>query len=230
MKRINFALVCLSAAILSGCEALHPPVAGTDPDYAPTYPTTPDPKELRRESGAIYSYETALPLFETPRARHSGDILTVFLVERTDAQKNATTTQKKNDAEKITNKLFLGRPISLGSGYSMDFDLDNQRQFTGDAKSLQNNRLAGSISVTVSKVLANGNMIVQGEKWIQINQGKEYVRLSGVVRPQDIRADNSINSDRIANARISYGGTGQINNTNAQGWLARILWGPLFPT
>ncbi len=124
----------------------------------------------------------------------------------------------------------MGRPISLGSGYSMDFDLDNQRQFNGEGRSIQNNKLAGSISVTVAKVLANGNMVVQGEKWVRINQGNEFVRLSGIVRPQDIKADNTITSDRIANARISYGGTGQINNTNAQGWLSRILWGPLFPT
>lgn len=230
MKLLHSIIFCLSFILLSGCEALNPPAPGKNPDYAPTYPTTPDPKELRKVSGAIYSNETALPLFETPRARHPGDILTVFLVERTDAQKNTTTTQKKNDSTQVTNKLFLGRPISLGSGYSMDFDLDNERKFTGDARSIQNNRLAGSISVTVAKVLANGNMVVQGEKWVRINQGNEFVQLSGIVRPQDIRADNSLNSDRVANARISYGGTGQFNNTNAQGWLSRFLWGPLFPT
>ncbi len=230
MKLLNCVMAGYVACLLSGCEALYPPAPGINPDYAPTYPVTPDPKQLRRTSGAIYSNETALPLFETPRARHPGDILTVFLVENTDAQKNATTTQKKNEAVKITNKAFLGRPISLGSGYSLDFDLDNQRQFTGEGRSIQNNRLAGSISVTVTKVLANGNMMIQGEKWIHINQGKEYVQLSGIVRPPDIRADNTITSDRVANARISYGGTGQVNNTNAQGWLSRFLWSPLFPT
>lgn len=230
MKIFNYAVTGLILTLLSGCEALNPPAPGLNPDYAPTFPSSPDPKELRKVSGSIYSNETALPLFETPRARHPGDILTVFLIERTDAQKNATTTQKKNDQIQVTNKLFLGRPIALGSGYSMDFDLDNQRKFTGDAKSVQNNRLAGSISVTVSKVLPNGNMLVQGEKWVRINQGNEFVQLSGIVRPQDIKADNSILSDRIANARISYGGTGQVNNTNAQGWLARFIWGPLFPT
>lgn len=228
----TFKVIAVGCAIvlLSGCEALHPPAPGNSPDYAPTYPTTPDPKELKRGSGAIYSYETALPLFETPRARHSGDVLTIFLIENTNAQQNATTNQKKNETDKVTNKLFLGRPISLGSGYSMDFDLDNQRQFTGEGKTVQNNRLAGNISVTVSKVLANGNLVVQGEKWIQINQAKEYVQLSGIVRPRDIRPDNSVTSDRVANARISYGGVGQINNANAQGWFARFLWSPFFPT
>ena len=230
MRLSNWAVITVIGILLSGCEALHPPAPGENPDYAPTYPDTPDPKQLKKVSGSIYSPETALPLFETPRARHPGDLLTVFLVENTNAQKNAATTEKKNDQEQIVNATFLGRPISLGSGYNMNFNLNNQRQFTGQGQSLQNNQITGSVSVTVAKVLPNGNLVVQGEKWIRINQGKEFVQLSGIVRPQDIKADNSITSDRVANARISYGGTGQVNNTNAQGWLSRILWGQLFPT
>lgn len=230
MRLINCLTVGLMMSLLSGCELLNPPVQGKDPDYAPTYPASPDPKQLRKESGAIYSPETALPMFETARARHEGDILTVYLIENTNATKNATLQQMKNDTNVVTNSTFLGRPIELGGGYSMDFNLNNQRQFNGSAQAVQNNKLAGSISVTVAKVLANGNLVVQGEKWVKINQGEEYVRLSGIVRPQDIKGDNSISSDRVANARIAYGGTGQVNNTNAQGWLARIMWGPLFPT
>ncbi|CAM2787626.1 flagellar basal body L-ring protein FlgH [Legionella worsleiensis] len=230
MNALRLAVTTMIVVCLSGCEALKPPAPGADPDFAPTYPATPDPKELKRASGAIYSSETALPLFETPRARHPGDILTVLLVERTDAQKNASTIQKKNDEELVDNSIFLGRPINLGAGYNTNFDLSNQRKFTGDARAIQNNRLAGSISVTVTRLLPNGNMMVQGEKWVRINQGNEFVQLSGIVRPQDIKADNSITSDRVANARISYGATGQMNNTNAQGWFARILWSPLFPT
>ncbi len=230
MKLLKVTITCMLVQLLSGCEALYPPAPGKDADYAPTYPVTPDPKELRKVTGAIYNAETIVPLFETYRARHAGDILTVFLVENTNAQQNTTTTQKKNDQETSTNSKFLGRAIRLGAGYNFDFDLSNQRQFTGEGKSVQNNRLLGNISVTVSKVLANGNLVVQGEKWIRINQAKEFVQVSGIVRPRDIRSDNSINSDRLANARISYGGVGQTNSTNAQGWLSRILWGPLYPT
>ncbi|TAL59732.1 MAG: flagellar basal body L-ring protein FlgH [Legionella sp.] len=230
MKLLKVTLTGMAIMLLSGCEALLPPAPGRNPEFAPTYPATPDPKELRKESGAIYSAETVLPLFETPRARHAGDILTIFLVEKTDAQKAATTTQTKEDTQKVVNTAFLGRPIALGSGYSMDFDLSDKRKFTGDGQSKQNNRLDGSLSVTVSRVLPNGNLVIQGEKWIRINQGNEFVQISGIVRPQDIKADNSVSSNRVANARISYGGTGQVNNTNAQGWLARFMWGPLFPT
>lgn len=220
----------LIVSMLTACEAILPPYPGTDPNYAPTYPASPDPKQIRHVNGAIYNAETALPLFETPRARHVGDILTVHLIERTDAQKRAITRGRKNDKTQVVNKLVMGRPVALGSGYSFDFDLDAERQFNGEGQEVQNNKLAGDISVTVSKVLPNGNMVIQGEKWVRINQGSEFIKLSGIVRPQDIRPDNSITSDRVADARMSYGGVGQLNNMNAQGWLARFVWSPLFPT
>lgn len=220
-------LSCVMA--LSGCETLHPPAPGANPQYAPTYPVGPDPKDSRYVQGSIYNADTALPLFETPRARHAGDIVTVILMEKTDAKKQAKSRGTKNEVDNIVNKTFLGRPIALGGGYSFDFDLNAQRNFTGEGESSQNNKLAGSISVTVAKVLPNGNMVIQGEKWIRINQGNEFIQLSGIIRPQDIQPDNTISSDRVANARISYGGTGQVNNANVQGWAAKILWSPLFP-
>jgi len=226
IKKIMF---CISLSLgLVGCEALFPPVPGVDPAYAPTYPAPPDPKTSRYVKGAVYNAETALPLFETPRARHVGDIVTVVLVEKTDAKKQATTRSRKNDKIDISMDTFAGRPINLGGAYNLDFDLEARRQFDGDGQSIQNNKLAGSISVTVSKVLSNGNMLVQGEKWVRINQGNEFVRLSGIIRPQDIRPDNTVTSDRVANAKIAYGGTGQLNDTNAQGWFSRFLWSPLF--
>jgi len=216
-------------ALLGGCETLSPPSAGKDPDYAATYPTSPNPKAQRYVHGAIYNPETSLPLFETPRARHVGDILTIRLMENTQGQKRATSRQRKNDTIEITNDTVFGRPVNLGHNYNFDFDIETKRQFDGEGQSLQNNQLTGSISVTVAKVLSNGNLVVQGEKWVRINQGKEFIRLAGIVRPVDINPDNSVSSDRVANAKISYGGVGQVNNTNAQGWFSRILWGPLFP-
>lgn len=227
MKRS--AIMIMGILGLSGCEMFNPPQVGTDTRYSPTYPVTPSPQESRYVAGGIYNQETVLPLFETPRARHPGDILTIILVEKTNAEKKTKTQQQKNDKINAKNTAFFGRPIKLGSGYSMDFDLSNKRDFNGQGESKQSNQLNGSISVTVSNVLPNGNMLIQGEKWIRINQGNEYVRLSGIVRPQDIRPDNTLLSDRIANANIAYGGTGQINNANVQGWFSKIVWGPWWP-
>jgi flagellar L-ring protein precursor FlgH len=230
MKKFIGVLTSMSLLLLGGCEVLNPPAPGKDINYAPTYPTTPDPKELHKVNGAIYNSETAVSLYETSRARRVGDILTVVLVENTNATQNAKTTQTKNDQEMMANPVFLGRPISLGGGYSMDMSLSNNRAFTGEGKTTQYNQLAGKLSVTVAKVFSNGNLMVQGEKWVRVGQAKEYVQVSGIVRPRDIGTDNAISSDRIANARISYGGVGQIDATNAQGWFSRFIWGPLAPT
>jgi len=219
----------LSSILLAGCETLNPPDPGKNPAFAPTYPVPMDPKVSQHPQGGIYNVDNAVALFETPRARHAGDILTILLEERTDAQKKATTKGKKNDDATIVNPTILGRPVDFGAGYNFGFGTNSQRNFNGEGESKQNNQLTGSISVTVSKVLANGNLLVQGEKWIRINQGNEYVRLSGIVRPQDIKPDNTINSSRVANARIAYSGTGQVANSNTQGWFSKILWAPFFP-
>ena len=72
-------------------------------------------------------------------------------------------------------------------------------------------------------VLANGNLLVQGEKWIHINQGEEFVRLKGIVRTMDIRPDNTISSERIADAQIQYSGDSTLNDANEMGWLAKFF-------
>jgi len=83
--------------------------------------------------------------------------------------------------------------------------------------------------VTVVEVLANGNLVVQGEKWININQGEEYIRLRGIVRPSDISPDNTIASVRVANAQIQYSGDGSLADANEQGWLAKFFNSPWMP-
>ncbi|MFW6342307.1 MAG: flagellar basal body L-ring protein FlgH, partial [Halothiobacillaceae bacterium] len=107
--------------------------------------------------------------------------------------------------------------------------LGGERSFDGSGNASQENSLDGQITVTVARVLPNGNLIVRGEKFLGINQGTEFVRVSGIVRPQDIGSDNTIDSTRIADARISYGGQGIINDANNMGWLARFFNSPIFP-
>ncbi len=222
--------VCMIPLLLTGCGSLKQPSPG-DKEWAPTYPIDPNTGK-HSKSGAIYNPNTAISLFETPRASRVGDVLTILLVENTQAQKRQETRSQKNDDATITNPTLLGNPVSLGGlgqGYNMGFTTDSERQFTGQTESRQNNVLTGSISVTVSRVLANGNLVVRGEKWIHINQGKEFIRLTGIVRSQDIAPDNTVGSDKVANARISYSAKGQDNNSNSMGWFSKILWSSFFP-
>jgi flagellar L-ring protein precursor FlgH len=89
--------------------------------------------------------------------------------------------------------------------------------------------LQGAIAVQVAKVLPNGNLVVQGEKWIKLNQGDEFIQLRGIIRPEDISPLNTIPSSLVADARISYGGTGIIEEANTPGWLTRFFTSPLNP-
>ena len=79
------------------------------------------------------------------------------------------------------------------------------------------------------EVLANGYLVVRGEKRIGINQGNEYIRLSGIVRPIDIDEDNTVLSTRLADPTIVYVGDGAVAESNAMGWLARFFISSLFP-
>jgi flagellar L-ring protein precursor FlgH len=95
--------------------------------------------------------------------------------------------------------------------------------FDGEGQSTQGNSLAGSLTVTVTEVQSNGNLVVQGDKTLKLNQGDEFVHVSGVVRRADIATDNTVTSDKVADAHISYSGKGVINSANSMGWLARFF-------
>jgi flagellar L-ring protein precursor FlgH len=106
---------------------------------------------------------------------------------------------------------------------------EQQTDFTGTAASTQQNTLQGAITVVVQEVLPNGLLRVQGEKSLYLNQGEEMIRLAGYVRAADVDADNRVSSQRIANARIAYAGSGALADANNAGWLTRFFASPWMP-
>jgi flagellar L-ring protein precursor FlgH len=157
-----------------------------------------------------------------------GDIITVVLTERTQSSKSSST-----DTDKSTN-IGMGVPNVLGQdltllGNPLSASMNSTGGFEGEGSSDMSNSLDGNITVTVHQVMPNGAMLVRGEKWLTLNQGDEYIRVSGLVRPQDIGPDNSVESTRMADARITYSGTGATHDANVMGWLARFFISPLWP-
>ncbi|MGH8445036.1 MAG: flagellar basal body L-ring protein FlgH [Solimonas sp.] len=184
---------------------------------------------LPSSDGSIYSSSGGLALFEDQKAHRVGDLLTVQLVEKTDAQKKANTSTAKKTSDSIANPTLFGRPLSVNGTGVLGFDLGSDQAFAGGGASTQSNTLSGSVTVIVTRVLPNGNLVVRGEKQLALNQGSEKVALEGIVRPVDIATNNTISSDRVANARISYAGSGSVADANAMGWLARFFNSVLFP-
>ncbi len=219
-------VVCLCILMLSGCSRTSIITRPGQPEYAPAAPVAMPPPV--NNTGSIYMAGSARPWFEDIKARQVGDLLTVILDEQTDASKQASTGIKKDNSTDIAAPNLLGKDLTIG-GDPLSAGLDSSSDFSGESDSSQSNNLQGSITVTVAQVLPNGNLVVQGEKWIAINQGDEYVRLRGIVRPVDINPTNTVLSTQIANAQITYKGKGATADSNAIGWLARFFISPLWP-
>jgi flagellar L-ring protein precursor FlgH len=118
---------------------------------------------------------------------------------------------------------LLGAPVTVNGRPILSNSLDNSSKFDGTGDSKQSNALTGNLTVTVAERLANGNLLVRGQKWIMINQGREYVRIQGIVRPVDISPSNTVSSYKVADASISYGSQGVLNSANSKSWLARFF-------
>lgn len=225
MKRLTAILACGLILGLQGCATLEEPAR--NPSYAPTMPPVPVPAQ--DNNGAIFQPVNGMALFEDVRAHRVGDILTVQLVEKTAASKQAaTSTKKEQDIELGVDSLF-GRDVMYNGANPLNASVSASRDFSGDGASSQSNTLTGNITVTIAEVLPNGNMIVRGEKVLTINQGDEFIRISGIVRPVDVTPDNTVLSTKIANAEITYGGRGTLADSNKKGWLARFFDSPLWP-
>ena len=217
MKNLLILTVLISTAITSGCST---PKRG-DALYAPVMPVYVQGPQ--RDADSIYQPGTALMLHEDLKARRVGDMLTVLLQEQTDAQKKSATDTAKTTATTITDPVIFGTNAIKNGNAVFDNQLNSDHSFSGKGDTSQSNSLSGSVTVVVVDVLANGNLVVQGEKWVNINEGEDYVRLRGIVRPMDINPDNTIASTRVANADIQYGGTGTLSDSNKKGWLAKFF-------
>lgn len=175
------------------------------------------------QSGGVFVSEAGWSLVADNRAFRTGDVLTVFLQETTQASKKADTSFGKNSSAAIS-------PLSIGSKtINSTVGIDAQRDFSGSSTSTQQNALQGAITVVVEEVLPNSLLRIKGEKSLTLNQGEEFIRVSGYVRAADVDADNRLSSQRIANARIAYSGKGALADANSAGWLTRFFNSPWMP-
>jgi len=225
---ISFCLVLTSIlllAALGGCSAL-PQKKPPKEDDQLSWALQPEPPA---SNGAIYQVGRDVALFENPVARHIGDTVTIVLSESTAAKKSATTNTAKSTNQTFPGISVLGKAVTIKGNPITSASIDDSSKFAGEGDSAQSNSLTGYITCTVTRVLPNGNLYIRGEKWIGINQGSEYVRLSGVIRPIDIAPDNSVPSLKVGAANISYGGKGALADANNQGWLSRFFNSPWTP-
>lgn len=226
MKSSICSLVVL--ALLSGCASVEQAkVLPNDPDFAPILPEVEETSVI--PSGSLFKANYVNNIYSDSKAHRVGDIISVVLSESTQAQKNAKTELKKENSANLDPIIGLGGgPVTFKSD-AIQLGLNQDSNFKGDSKSNQGNSLSGNISVHVLRVLPNGNLMIRGEKWMSLNNGDEYIRLTGIIRAQDISSNNTIMSYKVANARIQYAGTGTFAEVQEQGWLTKFFNGSWWP-
>ena len=210
--------------VLAGCEQHTQDRRSIEfePLYPQEVPTTP----IVNKSGTIFNAANGSLFSMETKAQVVGDIITVEFAESFQATKsqNAATAKSSDRAVTLPSALDLILPSGQDSTKaSAALGASNKKSFTGSGSSAQSNSLTGQVSVHVVRVFQNGNLEILGQKKLTLSNGDEYIRVHGIVRPQDINALNVVSSDRIANANIQYVGAGDIASSGKKGWLTRIL-------
>lgn len=231
------ALALVSALALSGCATHHSPMTHT-PEFAPILPAVVE--KPRMATGAIYNGRQSDNWFGRVRAYNVGDVITVLLNESTQAgrtQSGSVKRASKNDVipsalnapdglnARVQNMRLPTKILGTQlTGVMGGVDLSKANiESVGSGEADQKASLIGDVSVTVFEVLANGNLMVRGEKQLALTEGAEIIQVSGIIRPEDISPNNTVQSRRLANAQIAYRGTGDMANAAKAGWGTNAL-------
>ena len=177
-------------------------------------------------------YEGSGGLFASDRrANKVGDIITITLDETVTANNNGSATLNKSqdytfdlpDAlfgpSSLLGKLFFNGGIKEANLSTAN----NAENMTATGTTKSDFTMDGTVSVTVVRVFPNGNLEIKGQKKLALNDGSEYLRISGIIRPEDISASNTIASSNIADARITYTNAGVYADSTQPGWLSKIF-------
>ncbi len=218
VKQITLTALILMSMVQQGCTV----VTGPSPGKYPAAPP-PQPIAFQPQGGSLYQASTALSLFNDVKAHRVGDTLTVQFAERMQASKSANTDVIKESTVSTGLPTLLGKAVTRNGLNILANDWESEQEFIGEGSSSQSNSLNGSMTVTVAEVYPNGNLLIRGEKWLTLNQGEEYVQVTGIVRPSDINPSNTVSSLKIADARITYSGTGDVANSNKPGLLTKFF-------
>jgi flagellar L-ring protein FlgH len=215
-----FAFVAI-VVLLQGC-ATEPVdmVLRPSPEFQPVYPLASDRQKVA--TGGIYSNRQSDAWFGRGRNYQVGDIITVLLNESTQSAR----TQNTDVSRESKNTLPSGMSKKAGNASSFLEGIDlnsNSMTSKGAGKADQQASLSGSVAVTVVEILANGNLIVRGEKKLGLSEGTEVIQVSGVIRPEDVGPNSTVQSRRLANAQIAYRGAGDLANATRAGWGTTLM-------
>jgi flagellar L-ring protein precursor FlgH len=224
MNTILKAVALAAAALaLSGCETLYDKTNPRAPvDVAAVTYAKPEVIDTPPvNNGSIFQANQYRPLFEDHRARLVGDSLTVQIVEKVSASQKSTSSIDKGG--KLSGGITAMPFISANSFGRASVGASSTNTFEGKGSTENSNDFSGTITATVTGVLANGHLMIAGEKQIGVNHNVDVLRFSGQVDPRAIQPGNSVASAQIANVRIEHRGRGAQAEAQGIGWLGRFF-------
>lgn len=215
---MKFFWIPLFAAVCSACSVLPPEPLAHSNGFAPVFPV--EQKLPPVATGAIYNGQQSERFFGRGRSFRVGDVITVLLNESTQAAR----TQNGTLSRSASNDIPTSAPNLLSGLFKSVDTLSSNIKNEGVGKADQTASLTGSIAVSVVDVLSNGNLVLRGEKQVALSEGSEIIQVGGIVRPDDIAPNNTVQSRRLANAQITYRGTGDLATAARAGWGTSTLF------
>ncbi len=188
-----------------------------DKNYKKVSMPMPEIEEVEKEKNSLWA-SNRQTFFKDQRANNVGDILTVVIDIDDEAELENESERSRNGSENFGLNSLLGVETQLtkvlpeGVIGSDLVDTDSSSRSSGSGSIEREEEVRMTLAATVTQILPNGNMLIQGRQEVRVNFEKRVLELAGVIRPEDVTVDNSIPYDKIAEARISYGGKGQITD------------------
>ena len=222
-------IIIVAVTALVGCTSSRP-MPHRNKDFSPVLPTTMIEEPV--PDGSIYTKGVRDGLFGDSKAYRVGDLITIVLQEEMNSIKGVSNNLNR----KSTNSLLSGLQRAALAGASafswpwmiasdqLDPETEQELKNESSGSTGHANKLFGQISASVVRVLLNKNLVVRGEKLITLNQGDEYIQISGIIRPEDVLPDNTVLSFRVANAQITYSGSGEVHDATRAGWGTSLLY------
>ena len=227
IRRIYLVLAVVGFFTLAGCASAG---AARPETFAGDLPQLEVPRQpYYLSEGSLYSESSAAELIGDFRARHVGDILTVRVTESSLSKSSADNNLKKDSSLKLEAPVLFGWENKLEGKLGPDFDptialqAGTSKAFKGEGETSRAQTLSARVAVRVMAVGTGGRMLVAGTKKITVNREKQTITLAGIVRPDDVDSNNTINSTAIADLSIHYGGTGDVADVTRQGWFHRLM-------
>jgi flagellar L-ring protein precursor FlgH len=190
------------------------------------------PWPVGAEIGSVWKADSSRSMFADKRARAVGDIITILVQENTSASKDNSTKTSKKSSVNASIDTFLYSPAGSGflthNGQMPAMRFGGTQDFDGGGKINNSERITGRVAVKVVDTLPNGNMIVEGRRDTFVSGEKQEAILSGIVRSEDILANNTVFSYNVAEASLRFISRGTLTDNQRKGWLFRI-WEKVTP-